>query len=158
MAVYQTLSGLPRSFSFGLTTIILPTNNRTLTIFDFAKYKPELFMNSIFASNTNSATTCFFVVLVGTTFLFNRFIQSRQLRLAMTGPAETSDKMSVKDIRLIRTVISICITYIVGAIPIVLLYAASNIYPQLNIGNTNFKNFYSFYIWVAICFRPLQAR
>ena len=141
MAVYQGFSGLPRSFSFGLTTITLPTNNRTLTIFDFAKYRPELFVNSVFASNSVPTITCFVIVVVGTVFLISRFKQSRQLRLAMKGPERPADEMSGKDIRLIRTVISICIIYIICATPNVFLYAASTIYPPLNIGNLYLKNF-----------------
>ena len=157
MAVYQTLSGLPRSFSFGLKMIILPTNNRTRTIFDFSKYRPELFINSRFASNAIPITTCFLVVVAGTVFLIVRFKQSRQLRLSMTGSAEQSDKMSAKDIRLIRTVISICVIYIVGVLPNVSLYAACTIYPDLNVSNPYFGKFLLLAYYVCDVFQAMSS-
>ena len=128
MAVYQIASGLPRAFAIHLTSVISPIHNRTSVIFDFDRFKPRLFNNSIFVSYSVPTFILFIVVLVGTIFLINSFKQSRQLRDSMTGSEKSS--LSNKDARLVHMVIFICMIYIVSAAPLVLIFITSFIYPD----------------------------
>ena len=138
MALYQVASGLPRNFTIHLTSVPSPIHNKTIIVFDFARFKPNLFMYSVFASHSIPTFVLFIIVVIGTTFLINSFKQSRQLRDSMTGSEKTT--MSNKDTRLVHMVIFICIFYIVSAAPLVLIFITAAFYPDFNDTNPYLKN------------------
>ena len=146
MFIFQIASSLPRCFAIGLTKITSPVTNRTVVIFDLEKYNAGMFFMSMLVSFSIPGLICFVVVLVGTIFLISNFKQSRQLRKSMSGSEGISDKMSVKDARLVRSIIFICVIFIVGSTPNVLLYLIQTIYPTLNIIDPYLGNLtYAFY-------------
>ena len=135
MLIYQTCTGLPKSFATGLSRTISPLTNRTLIFFDFSKLDAFMFKTSMLISLSIPNLICFTIVLVGTVFFIINFKQSRKLRNSMSASRGISDKTSDKDARLIRLVICICIIYIVGAAPNVGVYLAETIYPPLHVSN-----------------------
>ena len=147
MFIYQIAASLPRCFAIGLTTITSPLTNWTVVIFDFNKYNAGMFFMSMLFSFSIPTVFCFIVVLVGTIFLISNFKQSRQLRKSMSGSEGISNKMSVKDARLVRCIIFICVIYIVGSTPNVVLYVVQTVYPTLNITDLYLGNLtYGFYV------------
>ena len=138
MTVYQVASGLPRNFAVHLTTVISPINNRTSIVFDFDRFNADLFMYSVFASQSIPTSVLFIVVLIGTIFLTNSFKQSRQLRDSMTGSEKSS--LSNKDARLVHMVIFVCVFYIISAAPLVLIFITAAVYPDFNYANLYLKN------------------
>ena len=140
MALYQVASGLPRNFTIHLISVLSPIHNKTIIVFDFKRFKPNLFMYSVFASYSIPTFVCFIVVSVGTIFLINSFKQSLQLRDSMTGSEKSS--LSNKDTRLIQMVIFICVSYIASAAPVVLIFITAAVYPDFNETNPYLKNFF----------------
>ena len=136
MAVYQIVGGLPRSFGIGLTVTTSSRTNRTLVIFDPAKYNVRLSLISLLASSSIPTLVCFIVVLVGTVFLITRFKHSRRLRDSMTttahAHADRMEKITDKDAKLVRCVIVICCFYIFGVSPQVGLFIATTAEPSFN--------------------------
>ena len=141
MLIYQTVTGLPKSFATGLSTTVSPLTNRTFTFFDFTKVDIFMYNTSQFISLSLPTLICFIIVLVGTVFFIINFKQSRKLRMTMSGSGQTSNKMSDKDGRLVRLVILICIIYIVGAAPNVALYVVQTVYPSLNVSDQYLGHF-----------------
>ena len=140
MAVYQVASGLPRAFAIHLTRIMSLINNKRFIGFKFKRLNYQLFMTSVFASNSIPTSVLFIVVLVGTIVLINSFKRSRQLRDSMTGSEKSS--LSNKDARLVQVVIFICIFYIVSAASSVLIFITAAVYPDFNDTNPFPKNFF----------------
>ena len=135
MVIYQIATGLPRSFGVGFTWTTSPATNRTRVLYRIVN--PRLVTASIFASFSIPTMVCLVVVAFGTIFLISKFKQSRKLRGSMTGSCsdEDSSKLSEKDARLVRSVIFICIIYIIGATPNVLIYLVSTAFPVLHADN-----------------------
>ena len=154
MAVYQVASGLPRNFAIHLTSATSPIHNKTSVVFDYSKFKPKLFMASVFASYSIPTSVLFIVVLVGTIFLINSFKQSRQLRDSMTGSEKSS--LSNKDSRLIRLVIFICSFYIISAAPLVLIFVTSFIYLDFT-ESPYLKNFFYASHFIADLFQAISG-
>ncbi|RUS88439.1 hypothetical protein EGW08_003776 [Elysia chlorotica] len=147
MVIYQIASGLPRSFGIVLQWGVSPKTNKTLI--KFVMTNPKLVMASYLASNSIPVFICFFVVVVGTVFLIAKLKQSSQLRVSLKGLQNNeANKMSYKDMRLVRCVVSICIIFIVGSTPGVLMNVATNVYPPLHADNPylGFTHIATFYI------------
>ena len=133
MVVYQIASGLPRSFGVRLSWTVLPLTNRTMIT--YAIFQPRLVTLSFLASYSLPNIVCFVVVVMGTIFLISKFKQSRKLRDSMSGSGTQSDKMSEKDIRLVRSMILISVIFIFGSFPSVISYIVSTAYPSLHLDN-----------------------
>ena len=133
MVVYQIASGLPRSFGVRLSWTVLPLTNRTMIT--YAIFQPRLVTLSFLASYSLPNIVCFVVVVMGTIFLISKFKQSRKLRDSMSGSGTQSDKMSEKDIRLVRSMIFISVIFIFGSFPSVISYIVSTAYPSLHLDN-----------------------
>ena len=129
MVIYQIASGLPRSFGVRLIWMTSPLTNLTFVTYNI--FKPRMVVASLLASFSIPILICFIVIVIGTIFLITKFKESRMLRGSMTG----SEKLSDKDIRLVRSVISICIIFIAGSSPSVLLYVVSTAFPSLHFDN-----------------------
>ena len=138
MVIYQIASGLPRSFGVRLSWMISPMTNRTFVNYDI--YRPRFYVTSLFASFSIPNLICLIVIVTGTIFLITKFKESRMLRGSMTGSGKESEKLSDKDIRLVRSVIFICVIFIAGSSPSVLLYIVSTIYPAVHIDNPYLGN------------------
>ncbi|RUS84689.1 hypothetical protein EGW08_007559 [Elysia chlorotica] len=138
MVIFQTACTPLRSIAFNLSLVKSPTTNRTAMVHNAENI--ELGLQAILYTYSIPTLVCFSVVVVGTIFLVRRFRQSRQLRGAMTRTTSGSHQLSVKDLRLIRSVIFICAIYIVGLTRNVLLFAASGVYSSLHVGDPYFGN------------------
>ena len=155
MAVYQVASGLPRAFAIHLTRIMSLINNKRFIGFKFKRLNYQLFMTSVFASNSIPTSVLFIVVLVGTIVLINSFKRSRQLRDSMTGSEKSS--LSNKDARLVQVVIFICIFYIVSAAPLVLIFITVAVYPDFNHTNSYLKNFFYASHFISDLFQSISG-
>ena len=143
MAIYQVVSTFPRYLTMGLVEVKSPATNRTMLTIDMVKYDQDVFSATLMASSTVPTLLCFVVVVIGTIFLITSFKRSRRLRESMTTSKNTAssgtadgnkpDKMADKDTKLIRSVIAICIVYIVGATPNVLVILVLTFYPRFQI-------------------------
>ena len=151
MVIYQIATGLPQSIGIGWTVTTSPLTNKTLIIFDMRKYKPRMTVISRLVSYSFPTTTCFIIVLVATIFLIVSFNKSRQLRNSMTG--SKTEKISAKDAILVRSVIFICIIFIVGIFPSVLIYIVSTIYPSFFIHDPQLGNIVSLIFQVSYLFQ-----
>ena len=154
MVIYQLASGVPRSFAMGLTMTTSPLTNRTVVIFDFTKYRKKLSMTSLMVSYSIPTLICFIVVSTGTVFLIAKFNSSRLVRESMTG--KKSEKMATKDAILVRSVILICITYIVGSTPNVLVYFVSVIYPRYHVFDPFLGNITKFSLAIVWLFQAVS--
>ena len=136
--IYQISTGLPQIIGIGWTVTTSPLTNRTLVIFDLRKYKPKMIIISLAVSYSFPTTACFVIVLMGTIFLIANLNKSRELRDSMTG--NKTEKISAKDAILVRSVIFICIIFIVGAFPNVLIFILSTLYPRFYIFDPELGN------------------
>ncbi|KAK3799577.1 hypothetical protein RRG08_053206 [Elysia crispata] len=138
MVIYQIASGLPRSFAITLKIITSPVTNRTIIV--LIDMDHGVLLQSFFFSYSIPTFLCFSIVVVGTIFLVRKFKQSRQMRASMTRTGQESDKISDKDFRLIRSVIFICVVYIIGATPNILISIASGIHPRMKMNDPYFES------------------
>ncbi|KAK3737599.1 hypothetical protein RRG08_062226 [Elysia crispata] len=137
IVIYQIASGLPRSFAFTLKMTTSPLTNRTVIVYQDVDI--ELGLQSLLYSYSILTFLCFFVVVVGTIFLVRRFTQSRHFRATATRAESESNNFSVKDIRLIRFVILVCVVHIIGAAPNVIIGVTSAVYPRMNVNDPYFE-------------------
>ena len=150
MVIYETATSLPQIFFLGWSVTTSPLTNRTLVIFDRTKYKPTPSIYAVAASYSFPTIACFIIVLVGTIFLIVSFNKSRRLRDSMTGTK--TERMSTKDAILVRSVIIICIIFIVGAFPSVLIYIVATLYPRFYIYDPELGNIQILSLRVALIF------
>ena len=148
MVIYETASGLPRSFGVRFAWIPSAVTNRT--IISYVIFNPRLVSLSYLVSFSIPNLICFFVVVLGTIFLISKFKQSRQLRSTMSRTGEKSNKMSDKDARLVRSMIFVSALYIYGAAPNVLLYVIPAAYPSLHMDNPYLGYLHSLLLLAAI--------
>ncbi|RUS88440.1 hypothetical protein EGW08_003777 [Elysia chlorotica] len=131
MVIYQIASGLPRSFGIVLQWGVSPKTNKTLIT--FVTSNPRLIITSYLASYSIPVLTSFFVVVLGTVFLITKLKQNSQLRVSLKGLQNNqANKLSDKELRLVRTMVFICIIFIVGSTPGILMSVATNVHPPLN--------------------------
>ena len=138
MVIYQIASGLPRSFGVRFSWITSALTNRTRI--SYVIFNPRLVTLSFLVSYSLPNMACFILVIIGTIFLITKFKQSRQLRSTMSGTGDKSNKLSDKDVRLVRSMIFISTIYICGAAPHVLLYFISSAYPSLHMDDPYLGN------------------
>ncbi|KAK3713854.1 hypothetical protein RRG08_033826 [Elysia crispata] len=140
-------SGLPRSFGVRFVWTTSALTNRT--IISYVMFNPRLISLSFFVSFSVPNLICFIIVVLGTVFLISKFKQSRQLRSTMSVTGEKSNKLSDKDVRLVRSMILISALYIFGAAPNVLLYVIPAAYPSLYIDNPYLGNLFAVFLIIA---------
>ena len=155
MVIYQIASGLPRSFAITLKIITSPVTNRTIIV--LIDMDHGVLLQSFFFSYSIPTFLCFSIVVVGTIFLVRKFKQSRQMRASMTRTGQESDKISDKDFRLIRSVIFICVVYIIGATPDILISIASGIHPRMKMNDPYFGNFANALVAIGIFFQAISC-
>ena len=155
MVMYQIASGLPRSFGVHLTWVSLPLKNRT--IISYVIFRPRLVTLSFLASFSLPNILCFTVVVMGTIFLISKFKQSRQLRDSLSRSGTQSDKMSDKDIRLVRSMIFISAIYIFGSTPNVILYIVTTAYPSLHIDNPYLGTLNAAFLAIALVIHAISC-
>ena len=155
MLIYQIVLFLPRGFAIGYTWTISPLNNRTIIRFNV--FKPEITSVVYLASYTVPNLICFFSVAFGTIFLISKFKQSRKFRDSMTGSGKGSDKLSDKDIRLVRSMIFICVIYIVGTTPGAMYFIASTAYPPIYIDDPYLGNLGAVFIAIGNFFQTISC-
>ena len=148
MVIYQIASGLPRSFGVRFSWITSALTNRTRI--SYVIFNPRLVTLSFLVSYSLPNMACFVVVILGTVFLISKFKQSRQLRSKMSGTEEKSNKLSDKDVRLVRSMIFISTIYISGAAPNVLLYIISSAYPSLHLDDPYLGNVQTVFLIIAV--------
>ena len=136
--IYQVATGLPQIIGLAWTVTTSPLTNRTLVIVDLRKYKPKMIIISLAVSYSFPTTASFITVVVGTFFLIVNLNKSRKLRDSMTG--NKTEKISAKDVILVRSVIFICIIFIVGSFPNVLIFILSTLYPRFYIYDPELGN------------------
>ena len=131
MVAYQIASATPRSFAIILTrTTSLLTNK---TIFFFESTNQAMDISSILASYSIPTFVCFIIVVAATVFLISRFNHSRRFWDSMVRQDNRTEKISNKDMKLSRTVVLICIIFILGATPNVFMFVAIIVYPELHV-------------------------
>ena len=155
MFIYQIVLFLPRGFAIGYTWTISPLTNKTLI--RYTVFIPQLMIISSLAAYSIPNLICFFSVAFGTVFLISKFKQSRKFRDSMTGPGKGSHKLSDKDIRLVRSMIFICVIYIVGTTPGAIYYIASTAYPQIYIDDPYLGNLGSIFIGIGNFFQTISC-
>ena len=155
MVIYQIVSGLPRSFAITLKMITSPVTNRTITF--LIDMDHSVFLQSFFLSYSIPTFLCFSFVVVGTIFLVRKFKKSRQLRASMTRTEKESDKISDKDLRLICSVIFICVVYIIGVTPNILISIASGIHPRMKINDPYFGYFANALVAIGNFFQAISC-
>ena len=155
MVIYQIASGLPRSFAVQLAWITSALTNRTIV--SYVVLNPELVGLSFLVSFPIPNMVCFVQVILGTFFLISSFKQSRQLRSKMSGTGEKSNKLSNKDVRLIRSMIFISAVYICGTAPNVLLYIVSSAYPSLQVDNPYLGYLHSFFLLIVMVIQAISC-
>ncbi|KAK3778182.1 hypothetical protein RRG08_053036 [Elysia crispata] len=148
MVIYQIASGLPRSFGVRFVWTTSALTNRT--IISYVMFNPRLISLSFFVSFSVPNLICFIIVVLGTVFLISKFKQSRQLRSTMSVTGEKSNKLSDKDVRLVRSMIFVSALYIYGAAPNVLLYVIPAAYPSLYIDNPYLGNLFAVFLIIAV--------
>ena len=131
MVAYQIASATPRSFAFTLARTTSPLTNQTIFVFEITNQAMDI--SSILASYSIPTFVCFFIVVVATVFLISRLNHSRRFRDSMVRQDNQTEKVSNKDIRLSRTVVLICIIFIIGATPNVFMFVAIIVYPELHV-------------------------
>ena len=95
-------------------------------------------ITSLTVSYSFPTTACFIIVLVATIFLIVSFNESRRIRDTMTG--NKTENASSKDAILVRSVIFICIIFIVGVFPNVLIIFVSSLYTRFFIYDLELGN------------------
>ncbi|KAK3783905.1 hypothetical protein RRG08_048684 [Elysia crispata] len=155
MVIYQIASGLPRSFGVRFTWTVSPQTNRTLVT--FVIFRPRLVVASYLASFSVPSLLCFAVVLVGTVFMIAKLKLSRQLRNSMTGSGNDTNILSDKDIRLVRSMVFICIIFIVGSAPGILMNIAGIAYPPLHADNPYLRHFYVTFFAISMMFLAIHS-
>ena len=155
MVIYQIASGLPRSFGVRFSWITSALTNRTRI--SYVIFNPRLVTLSFLVSFSLPNMACFIVVILGTVFLITKFKQSRQLRSKMSGTEEKSNKLSDKDVRLVRSMIFISTIYICGAAPNVLLYIISSTYPSLHLDDPYLGNLHHVIIIIAVMVQAVSC-
>ena len=148
MVIYQIASGLPRSFAAQLAWSTSALTNRTRI--SYVVIDPELVGLSFLVSFPIPNMVCFILVILGTFFLIRNFKKSRHLRSKMSGTGDKSNKLSDKDVRLVRSMIFISTIYICGAAPNVLLYIVSSAYQSLQVDNPYLRNLHTLFLLIVM--------
>ena len=138
MVVYQLGAVVPHYVFIRLVPDTSKETNKTILVFDFLTYNERLGVLSILFSYSIPTLICFALVSVGTIFLVIKLRQSAEFRRSMA--VKRPVKISSKERTLSRSVIGICVIYIVCQGPNVILYLVSIVYPPVHTWNPVYGN------------------
>ena len=130
---------VPHYFFIRLVPVTSQLTNKTILVFDFLTYNERLGVLSILLSYSIPTFICFVLVSVGTIFLVIKLRQSAEFRRSMA--VKRPDKISSKERTVSRSVIGICVVYIVCQSPNVIIYLVSIVYPPAHTMNPVYGNF-----------------
>ena len=155
MVAYQIASATPRSFAIILTrTTSLLTNK---TIFFFESTNQAMDISSILAPYSIPTFVCFIIVVAATVFLISRFNHSRRFRDSMVRQDNRTEKISNKDMKLSRTVVLICIIFIIEATPNVFMFVAITVYPELHVTMPRLGNICFVMVAIGMLFHTISS-
>ena len=155
MVAYQIASATPRSFAITLTRTTSPLTNQTILVFKSTNQAMDI--SSILASYSIPTFVCFFIVVAATVFLISRFNHSRRFRDSMVRQDNRTEKISDKDMRLSRTVVLICIIFIIGATPNVFMFFAIIVYPELHVAMPRLGNITYVMVHIGVLFHAISS-
>ena len=155
MVVYQLATVAPHYVFIRLVPAVSQLTNKTILVFDYLTYNERLGVLSMLLSFSIPTFICFALVSVGTIFLVIKLRQSAEFRKSMA--VKRPEKISSKEQTVSRSVIGICVIYIVCQSPNVILYLVSIIHPPLHAWNPVYGNIVYLLVWVILLLQATSA-
>ena len=139
MILYELATTLPHFLSMALTRVKSPLTNKTILAFDFINYNERVGILSTLLSFSIPTSISFLIVIVGTILLVVKLQQSSNFRRSIAGNSwETA--ISARDRTLSRSIIGICVMYIVCLSPNVVIFLVSTAFPPFHIRDPVYGN------------------
>ena len=138
--VFELSSLVPHYSLVPLRWEFSPLFNKTILIVEFNEYSGRVSITILLAFFSVPSLISFLTVIVCTSFLVIKLNQSLAWRKSIA-QEKTSDKsLPVKELRVVRSVVSICVIYIVCFFLNVLSMPLSLIYPPFHAMNPYLSN------------------
>ena len=131
--------------------------NITNLVLDVSAFDERLNTLAYFYAITIPTVVCMVTILVGTILLITKLKKSAEWRMNTATTANSGAGSSVKEIRLIRIVVFICIIFIVCFCPNMLLYLTAAVYPSFTYRDPHFRNLFTITGKSALLFQLISC-
>ena len=139
MILYELATTLPHFLSMALMRVMSPLTNKTILVFDLTNDNNRVGLLSTLLSFSIPTFISFLIVIVGTILLVVKLQQISNFRRSIAGNRwETA--LSARDRTLSRSIIGICVMYIVCLSPNVVVFLLSTAFPPFHIRDPVYGN------------------
>ena len=155
MAIYEIATMFPLYLSVRLIPATSSLTNKSIVVYDWQNYDVATGVLAILLNFSIPTFICFILVTMGTIFLAIKLRQSAEFRKSMS--VKKTDKISTRERKVSRSVIGVCVIYIVCQSPNVFIYLASIIYPPFASFDPVYGNLVLLILFVCILFQAISS-
>ena len=155
--LYQAVVLFINFWAFSVKLETSEATNITNLILDMSTFDERLHTLAYFYAITIPTVVCMVTIPVGTILLIIKLQKSAQWRMNTATKANQGAGVSVKEIRLIRIVVFICIIFIVCFSPNMLVYLIAAVYPSFQYRNPQFTTMFAIAGESALLFQLISC-
>ena len=155
--LYQAVVLFTNFWAFSVKLETSQATNITNLVLDVSTFDEQLNALAYFYAIAIPSVVCMVTIVVGTTLLIVKLKKSAQWRMSTVTTANSGARGSMKEIRLIRIVVFICIIFIVCFSPNILLFLTAAVYPRFAYRDPQFRTLFTITGKSALLFQLISC-